>query len=149
LITVLSPLAAGIAARHLAPSLAERIAKPINLIATIVLLAGAVLIVVSAWPVISSLVGNGTVLVFAAFVLFGLMIGHVLGGPEPEDRTVLALSTASRHPGIALAVAGANYPGQKLVLAAVALYLIVNVIVSIPYLNWRKRQAGIGGVVKA
>jgi BASS family bile acid:Na+ symporter len=71
----------------------------------------------------------------------GLAVGHLFGGPNPEDRTVLALSTATRHPGVALAIAGANAPGgNKTVLAAVLLYLIVNAIVSIPYVNWRKHR---------
>jgi BASS family bile acid:Na+ symporter len=39
--------------------------------------------------------------------LRSLVAGHVLGGPAPEDRTVLALATANRHPGVALAVASA------------------------------------------
>jgi BASS family bile acid:Na+ symporter len=55
---------------------------------------------------------------------------------------VLALSTASRHPGIARAIgvsAGAETKGE---VAAILLYLIVAVLVSVPYVQWRKRQAG-------
>jgi hypothetical protein len=47
-----------------------------------------------------TLVGNGAVLPIIAFVLVGLVIGHLLGGPTPENRTALAFSTASRHPGL-------------------------------------------------
>ena len=74
--------------------------------------------------------------------LVGLAIGHLLGGPAPENRTSLAISTASRHPGIALALAQANFPAEKLVLAALLLYLLINAIVSIPYILWAesKRQ---------
>jgi bile acid:Na+ symporter, BASS family len=148
LFTVLFPLAAGIAVRHFAPAFADRIARPISLVAAVLLIASALPIVFTAWPAITSLIGNGTIIAIAAFVIFGLTIGHLLGGPEEEDRTVLALSTASRHPGIALAIAGASFPGQKLVLGAVLLYLIVNAVVSLPYLNWRRRhQAGIAGAV--
>jgi hypothetical protein len=47
-----------------------------------------------------------------------------------------------------LAIASASFPGQKLVLGAVLLYLIVNAVVSLPYLNWRRRHhAGIAGAV--
>jgi BASS family bile acid:Na+ symporter len=57
---------------------------------------------------------------------------------------VLALSTASRHPGVALAIAHANFPDEKLAPAAVLLYLIVSGIVSLPYLRWNRRcHAGI------
>ena len=137
--TVFLPLAAGIAVRHFAPAFADRIAKPISLVAAVLLPASALPVVFTAWPAITSLIGNGTIIAIAAFVIVGLATGHVLGGPAPEKRTVLAFSTASRHPGIALAIASANFPGQKLVLAAVLLYLIVNAVVSIPYMKWRKQ----------
>jgi BASS family bile acid:Na+ symporter len=148
LFTVLLPLTAGIAVRHFASSFADRIARPISLVGGGLLIASALPILFTASSAIMSLIGNGTIIAIAAFVIFGLTIGHLLGGPEPEDRTVLALSTASRHPGIALAIASASFPGQKLVLGAVLLYLIVNAVVSLPYLNWRRRHhTGIAGAV--
>jgi BASS family bile acid:Na+ symporter len=140
LLTVIVPLGAGMLVRRLAPAFAERAAKPIALVATVLLIASVIPILFTAWPAIESLTGNGTVLAIAAFVLVGLAAGHLLGGPDPEDRVVQALSTASRHPGIALAIAHANFPEQKLTPAAILLYLIVNAIISIPYLDWRKRR---------
>lgn len=137
--TVLLPLAAGMTVRHFVPAFADRTAKPVSLVATVLLIASAIPIAVVAWPAVTSLIGNGTIIAIAAFVIVGLAAGHVLGGPASEDRTVLAFSTASRHPGVALAIASANFPGQKLVLGAVLLYLIVNAIVSIPYVEWRKK----------
>lgn len=93
---------------------------------------------------------NGTLAAIVAFVLVGLVAGHLLGGPAPEDRTVQALSTASRHPGVAMAIASANFPQQKLTPAAILLYLIVCAIVTIPYLTWRKRRhAGMTGGMPA
>ena len=60
--------------------------------------------------------------------------GHALGGPSREERAVLALTTACRHPAIAIAVAGANFPHERLVPAAVLLYLLVNVLLSAGYI---------------
>jgi bile acid:Na+ symporter, BASS family len=136
--TVPVPLAAGVAVRHFAPTLAERITKPVYLVAAALLLAGAILTVFAAWSAIISLIGNGTIIAIAAFVIAGLGTGHLLGGPDPENRTVLALSTASRHPGIALTIANANFPNQRFVPAAVLLYVIINAVVSLPY--WTRRQ---------
>lgn len=138
--TVLLPLGLGIGVHTLAPALAERLAKPILQVAGIALLACVVAILFAAAPVIWKLIGNGTVIALAAFVLVGLAIGHFLGGPNPENRTVLAISTASRHPGIAIALAVANFPEQKLAMAAVLLYLLVDAIVSIPYHLWIRRR---------
>jgi BASS family bile acid:Na+ symporter len=87
-----------------------------------------------------ALIGNGTVLGLVAFVLAGLAIGHFLGGPSAANRTSLALATASRHPGIAAVLAQANFPEQKLAMAALLLYLLVNAFGSIPYLLWIKRR---------
>jgi BASS family bile acid:Na+ symporter len=138
--TVLLPVGLGIAVHSVATALAERLAKPVSLIAGIGLLACVVAILFAAWPAIRTLVGDGTLIALAAFVLVGLAIGHLLGGPEPQNRPALAISTASRHPGIAIAIAQANFPEQKLAMAAVLLYLLVNAVVSIPYNVWIKRR---------
>jgi len=71
------------------------------------------------------LIGDGTLLSLAAFALIGYFVGYFLGGPAPEERSVLALATASRHPAIAVAIAQANFPEQKLAIPAIVLYLIV------------------------
>lgn len=138
--TVLIPLAVGIGVHKLAPALAERLSKPIALLSGIGLLVSIVVVWISAAPTMWSLIGNGTGIAFVAFVLVGLTIGHLLGGPAPENRTSLAISTATRHPGVALALAQANFPAEKLVTAALLLYLIVNAVFSIPYLLWTKRR---------
>jgi len=67
-------------------------------------------------------------------------VGHLLGGPRPDERQVLALTTSSRHPGVAFVVASANFAEPKLVLAAVLLYVLVNALVSLAYLAWSKRH---------
>ena len=137
--TVVLPLGLGVAVHSLAPGRAERLAKPISQIAGIGLLACVVTILIAAAPIIWTLVDSGTLIALAAFVVVGLAIGHVLGGPTPENRTALAISTASRHPGIAIAIAQTNFPEQKLALAAVILYLVVNALISITYNAWTQR----------
>ena len=47
-----------------------------------------------------------------------------------------------RHPGVALAMARLNFPEEPLVPAAVALFLLVSVIVTLPYGAWRRRVHG-------
>jgi len=139
-ITIILPLALGIAVHTLAPVAADRLVNPIAKIASIALLLSAVVILFSGAPAIWELTGNGTLVAIAAFVLVGLLIGHFVGGPKPENRTGLALATASRHPGIAIALAVANFPEEKLAISAVLLYLLVNILVSIPYHILTKRK---------
>jgi BASS family bile acid:Na+ symporter len=143
LITALLPLGCGMLVGRLLPKLALGIAKPISIAATAALLLAFVVIVIIAWPAIVSITGSGALVAFVAFVVVGLAAGHLLGGPEPAGRTALALSTSTRHPGVAFAVASANFPELKLVLAAVVVYMLVGTVISIPYAKWRaKRRSG-------
>ena len=63
-----------------------------------------------------------------------------MAGPDLERQGVLAVATASRHPGIALALASANAPNEPFG-GPVLLYLLLSAIVAIPYLNWQKAKA--------
>jgi BASS family bile acid:Na+ symporter len=83
----------------------------------------------------------------AGFSVTGLVVGHLLGGPGAAERMVLALATASRHPGISVAIAAAAFPQQRLVGAAVGLYLLVSALASGVYLALvRRRLAAASGV---
>jgi BASS family bile acid:Na+ symporter len=140
--TILLPLAVGIGVRRLAPELAARVNRPIMMLATLLLVAGAIPLLVKLFPVFGQLVGNRTLLAMTLFIVIGLLVGHVLGGPTLEDRATLALATSARHPAIAIAIAAANFPNQRLAPAAIALYLVLSAVVSLPYLVWeRKRRA--------
>jgi bile acid:Na+ symporter, BASS family len=140
LVSVIVPLASGLVIRHFAPRFAERIARPVSLLATVLLALAFLPVLVRTWPDLRSMVGNGTLLVLALFSLAGIAVGHLLGGPHPDDRTVLALATGTRHPGVALAIAGATPVEQRAVLAVVLWHLIVGAIVSVPYVHRRKRE---------
>jgi BASS family bile acid:Na+ symporter len=137
-ITVLVPLILGTVVRRIAPR-AQGLAKPLSAAGSVVLLVALIPILVRAWPAIVSLVGEFTLLAIVLFVLIGLAIGHLLGGPDHEHRTVLALSTAVRHPGVALTLSGVVAHGNPRVAAAVLLAALVGAIVTAPYVKWRKR----------
>jgi len=139
--TVLLPLAAGILVRRLFPNLARKIAHPFSKIALLLLLAAALVPVAVFAPNMADMLGNGTLLAIVVFVMVGILVGHLLGGPDLSERSTLALATASRHPGLAMAIASANYPGlRRNVGAVILLYLIVKAVVLVPYNSWRKRQ---------
>jgi BASS family bile acid:Na+ symporter len=137
--TVLGPTLAGVVVRLLAPSLAGRIAEPLGKVATVLMLLGLVLIIAKAAPAIVAQLGDGTLLAIVAFLVLGLVTGHLLGGPTPGDRSVLALATASRHPGVAMAIAQLIFPTDKSFAATVLLYLVTGALVTLPYVNWRKK----------
>ena len=138
LIGVVIPLAVGMLSRHIAPAISERYAGIVGKIGLVVLILGFLPILFALVPDIWSLIGNGAILAIIGFTLVGMTVGHLLGGPNPHDRTVVALATASRHPAIAIALASANVGegDAKLAAAAVLLYSVVSGIVSVPYLKW-------------
>jgi BASS family bile acid:Na+ symporter len=138
-LSVVLPLGLGIAVRRIAPAVAERVHGPTRAASLAGLGLSMAAIVATTLPAALSLVGNGTLLAFLVFVTVGILAGHALGGPTREERVVLALSTACRHPAIALAIGRANFPDEPLVPAAVLLYLLVNVAVSAVYIVHQRR----------
>ncbi|MEI9991706.1 MAG: hypothetical protein WDM86_16900 [Rhizomicrobium sp.] len=139
-ISVLAPLAAGVSIRQTWPRVADAVARPIGTTAAVLLVVISLIGLVGLWPLIASLIGSGTVFAFLAFVVVALLVGHMLGGPEPDEQTVLAFATASRHPGVAIAIVAANFADTKLAAASVFLYLIVSILGAIPYTLWRKHH---------
>src|SRR5262245_30258178 len=142
--TVLLPLAAGLAGGRVAPALAARAAPWVARIANVLLLVSVLVVVAGTWRGMWSLVGNGTVLAMAAVQVVGLAAGHWLGGPDPDNRTTLAIAASMRHPGIALAIVRLNFPDEPLVPAALLLFILVNVVVTLPYGLWRRRVHAVG-----
>ena len=68
LANILAPIGAGIAGRVIAPDFADRIAGPLSLLATLLLVVGIVPIIFIAWPAILFLIGNGTIVAIVAFI---------------------------------------------------------------------------------
>jgi len=138
LITVILPLVIGIATHHFARAFSDRYAILIGRIGFLLLIIAFLPMLVSLLGPMWSLVGNGTIMALIAFALVGVTAGHILGGPDPADRTVLSLATASRHPAIAVALTSGNMTEaqRKSAAAAIVLYLLVSTIVVGPYLNW-------------
>ena len=137
---VLAPLGAGIIVRLLSKSFAERIARPLSMLATALLIVGFLPVLVISGRAIVEQIGDFALVAITLFVLGGLAVGHMLGGPDPDDRSVLALATATRHPGVAIAIAHFNAADQNAVIAAILLCIISGAIVSLPYLTWRRHQ---------
>jgi hypothetical protein len=70
-----------------------------------------------------------------------LAIGYLLGGRNGEERTTTALVTSMRNPGLALLFAithGRDIAGVKL---AIASYLLVTILASIPFLRLSKARS--------
>jgi BASS family bile acid:Na+ symporter len=138
---VLAPLVAGTLLGQFAPALAKRIVKPISILAALLLIAAVLPVLFVSRHAMWAMIGNGVLIAVVLFALAGMLIGHFMGGPDADNRSVLALATSMRHPGIALAIAGINFPEQKkTVLIVILFHLIAGAIIAAPYMRWRKRS---------
>jgi BASS family bile acid:Na+ symporter len=139
----LGPLALGMLVRRVVGPAAERASEWILKVAGATLLAAGLLLLLAAGRLLLD-VGWLPLLALAGMTAIALGIGHALGGPDPDDRTALAVACSTRHVGIAM-LAASTTPGPR-VVALVLAYVLASAAVSIPYLKWRGRTAGSGTV---
>ena len=143
LTTVLAPLLVGLSIRYWFPK-SQKASAPTMATAAILLLVSVVALLFGLWPMIKTFIGNGVVLMLAIIAAIGLLVGHLLGGPRPGDRTTLAVATASRHPAVALAVATSGSVSEpKPALAAILLYVVVAMVVCALYQKWRTAKTNV------
>jgi bile acid:Na+ symporter, BASS family len=133
----LAPLAAGMLLRLASPALCERASDLLMKVAGVVLTLTGLLLLALNWRLLLQLQGPG-MLALVSLMTVALAVGHLLGGPTEDDRTALAIACATRHVGIAVLVASA-FPGLRTV-AVIAAYTIASLLVSVPYLAWRRRK---------
>ena len=132
-VTILVPLAAGLALRWLAPRLAVHGAMWASRFGMVLLLIAVIAILIKAGPPMISLVRGDAMLAIGAMAATGIGAGHWMGGPHPSDRAIVAFACAMRHPGLALAVATANLPEEPQMLAAILLYVLVSLVMTSLY----------------
>ena len=109
------------------------------MIVKILMPLGVVVLLIAAAPAMWRLIGGGTLVAMVLFLAIGFVVGHVMGGPDPDHSIVLAISTACRHPAIALSIVSANFPDEQFG-AAILLYLLLGFVVGVPYTMWNKRH---------
>lgn len=136
---VLVPAVAGLVVAEIAPDFAERLAGPFSIAGSLALALILVLILYAQGGQIVSLVGDGAIVAIVLTTVAGLVAGHLLGGPDQVGKTSLALAATTRHPGIALMIANANFTDKRVGLA-VMLYLLASVVVGSLYQAWLKRS---------
>lgn len=137
---LLVPLLAGVAIRRLAPRLARRIAGPVSGLAD-ALLPGLALVVLVAGAEALLELGWAALVAMVVAPVVAIVLGHLLGGPRPRDRTVLAIANASRFPALAVLIASTSFPDVRALPAVIAYAVIANVV-TVPYALARRRTPG-------
>jgi BASS family bile acid:Na+ symporter len=119
----LLPLVLGLGAARLSPRAAAAAGPVLAKIVTITLVLVVVLAIVATWKFLAQVGGVGWLAAIA--VAWGaVIIGHVLGGPDPESRGIVAAASSMRFPALALVLAHVMPMSQRLI-PVVLVYVIV------------------------
>lgn len=123
LVTQMLPLMIGIGIYERAPRLAAWIAKPLNLLANLALLAVVVLLLIDQYETLADIRMRGwlgMLLLLAA----SLAIGWLCGGPSLATRKSLSLTTSARNAAVGLVIASQSFAGTPAMPAVVAFALV-------------------------
>jgi bile acid:Na+ symporter, BASS family len=137
----LLPMLLGIAVRGFMPDVSARLSDMLLKVVGTVFSACAIGLLMTHWQVVGAILGP-PILTLGGFTLAALCAGHLLGGPDPNDRTALAVTSATRHVGVAMVIAAAT-PGPRTVVLIVA-YTLASALVIVPYMKWRGRATATG-----
>lgn len=126
LVAQMFPLAVGLSIHHGAPKLTQWIAKPLGVLANVLLLVLVGLIVATQYETLAAIRLRG----WAGMILLllsTLAIGWLCGGPDIAIRKALALTTAARNAAVGLVIVTSNFAGTPAVTAVVA-YALVSIL---------------------
>ncbi len=126
LVVQILPLAFGLAIHHGAPKLTGRIARPVRVLADLLLLSAIALVLVKEREAIESFNMRGW---FAMLLVLipSVGIGWLCGGPGQATRKALALTTGLRNVAVALIIVSNNFAGTTAVSAVIA-YAFVSIV---------------------
>jgi BASS family bile acid:Na+ symporter len=131
----LLPLGLGILIRRLSADLADEISGLMLTVANTMFLVLAFFLVAISINLVPQF-SLTSLVAFAVVVVLGLLLGHLLGGPKPEQQAAVATATIARNAGLALFIAIAN--NQPATVPSIVAYLIVGAVVATPYNVWIK-----------
>ena len=137
----LLPLIAGLMLRHWFPKAALRVLRPANLLSMVLTLALIGLIVVVHFRILLDIPLRGF-LGMVALVATALAVGWHLGTPGASNRRAMAITTAVRNVGVALAIAAGSFAGTAAVTATLAFALFQTITVALVALGWGRLAPG-------
>jgi predicted Na+-dependent transporter len=135
--TILLPILLGMGLRFAFPATSERWSNRVMSVAWIVLAVSGILLLILHRDHLAGLTWQG-IGALVALMIAGLVIGQILGGPDPNDRAALAIACSARHIGIALVVA-AEFVGPRTLVLVVA-YFVTSFAVAGVYFALRRRR---------
>jgi bile acid:Na+ symporter, BASS family len=133
--SILLPLGVGFGLRRLSAETSARAVTPLTIGALGILVLVLLALVVESWPAFRLLGGGQTAIAIALMTVVGLVVGHVCGGPARKDRRVLAMSTALRHPALAIAIGASAFPNERIGGVVIVLSVLFGCVATAPYIS--------------
>lgn len=143
------PLAAGVWIARLAPKVAAMLVLPLGLIAT-----GAFLFLMWETRLLrrqafNAIRGGGAIAAMLLLLLFAMLIGWCIGGPDRESRRVLATTTGMRNVIVVLYVARYCFTDTNVFMVPIvylALMVPTNLVFYLCFVVWQKLWPAKGNV---
>jgi len=135
------PLGAGLWMARRAPKLAPRFVLPLGILASVVfvfLMWETRLVRREAFYAIR---GRGTILAMFLLLFLSMLIGWLIGGPDPESRRILATATSMRSIVVVLYVARFCFPGTSVYMIPIvylSLMVPANMLFHLGFSVWHK-----------
>lgn len=131
LFLMLLPLGVGLVLKARFERVADAVRPLLNRVSSLTLVLLVVLLLLSNVQNVISLFGTRGILASIVFLIGGVGVGWLLGGPAFGLKSVLALGTAQRNIAAALVVAGADFDDPK-VLVMVVVVSVVGLLILMP-----------------
>lgn len=131
LLLMLLPLGVGLTVNRQFASIAKRMRAPLNRLSSLSLALLITLLLVTKIQNVIALFGTRGVLASVLFLLAGLGLGWLLGGPGFATKGVLALGTAQRNIAAALVVGGKNFDDPN-VIVMIVVVAVVGLLILMP-----------------
>ncbi|HVL15973.1 MAG TPA: bile acid:sodium symporter [Gemmata sp.] len=144
LLTMLLPLAAGMAVRHASGRWAARLRPGFAATSNVSMVVVVALLIGLNFRAMLGTFGSGAVAVAVVFVALSLAVGYALGGPDAGTRSVLGLGTGQRNVAAALLLATQNYPDEPGVVVMLIVSTLAGLVVLLPAARWCARRSSRG-----
>ena len=138
------PLCAGVWVARLAPNIGSGLILPLGVLASVVFVFIMWETRLMRREALNTIRGNGTILAMLLLLLFSMLIGWLIGGPDRDTRRILATSTGMRSVIVVWYIARFCFPGtQVYMIPLVYLSLMVpaNLLFHLAFLLRQKQRA--------
>lgn len=137
------PLLIGFAVQRLSGRVAQALSKPVSLCGTLSFIAMIILTMAMKKQAVRAIGGSGMAAMLI-LILVSMVIGWVLGGPDKNNRRVLATGTSIRNAAICLLIAQKSFPNtgvDVVVVAFSALMVPPNMLFTLYEIIKKRRSA--------